>query len=741
MNRQTVIFVILFFLLTGCLWIHATESQVGEDVVLKPKYTSKPPRIDGVLDDQAWKDGPIINGPFIVNQPVYGEVLPQKTEVYLTYDHKNIYVAFYCHDTEPEKIKTSISRRDNLGTDDWVAFELDAIGNRQSTYGHICNPNGTQWDLINSTSGGENADPDWVWYSSGKIVADGYIVEIKIPLKSLKFKSGNNVILNAAFHRFVSRTGTNASWPQIDQQKGSFNSLAPVEFEKLSSQLRLEALPAFTYGSIRDRLTPSEWSKSDQSSQFGFGLKYGITSSVNTEITINPDFSQVESDEFQVLVNQRYPIFYSEKRPFFMEVQNQFDVAGLSESTNMSTAVHTRNIIEPAWGGKIQGELGKVSFGILASGDEWPGKELDGSTNAQLNEGKNANFLFGRLKYSLHGDNYFGLIYTGRKFGEDSNQVVGGDLRFRLKGNHNISINGLYSDSRNPETLEDSKGGAVTLTYQNVRKPLDLYFTAEHYSKDFRMDSAYYYRTGITAFSASIAPNFYPDREKIPWLAKVSYKASANYTHDLFTKMDDASLTNELNFVFPFQGVFNISHTLKKEAWMGESFNQQKIVGIGQVQLNNWLFLYGGFGYGKYLYYSGPFLGYKTTVLFQTVFQPGSKFRQDIEYQYQHFTRASDREPVYDLNILVSRTTYQFNRYFFIRSLIQYDSYRKLILTDILGSFTLIPGTVIYLGYGSLHEKNYWDTANSRWDPEMGPDKYYQFTQSFFFKASYVFRF
>jgi hypothetical protein len=174
---------------------------------------------------------------------------------------------------------------------------------------------------------------------------------------------------------------------------------------------------------------------------------------------------------------------------------------------------------------------------------------------------------------------------------------------------------------------------------------------------------------------------------------------------------------------------------------MGKSFNQGNFEVSGQVQLTNWLYFSSGISFGKLLYYTGPFLGHKTTFSFSTIFQPGNKFTQSFGYQYQHFTKVSDNTPVYDLNILISRTTYHFNKYLFIRALIQYDSYRKIVLTDILGSFTLIPGTVVYLGYGSLHNKNYWDTVNSKWDPGLGPGKYYQFTQSFFFKASYVIRF
>ena len=147
-------------------------------------------------------------------------------------------------------------------------------------------------------------------------------------------------------------------------------------FEKLNSQLRLEALPSVTYGGIWDRLSPETWSAADDATQLGIGIKYGITSSVNAELTVNPDFSQVESDQFQVVANQRYPIFYSEKRPFFMDIANQFNLAGTNGPTNMGTAVHTRNIVDPFWGAKLSGELNKLSFGVLAAGDEWPGQSF-----------------------------------------------------------------------------------------------------------------------------------------------------------------------------------------------------------------------------------------------------------------------------------------------------------------------------------------------------------------------------
>ena len=363
-TRILILLLFLFFSLSGIL--SAVEKRVGDGVTIHPEKVGIPPKIDAVLDDEVWKRPPTISGYFIANRPEYGKKLSQKTDVWLSYDEDNIYVAFYCYDTEPDKIKRSVSKRDGLFGDDWVGMDLDAIGNRQSVYEIICNPNGIQADLLNTTSGGETLDPDWVWDSAGKVVKDGYIVEIRLPLKSFGFKSGENVTMHVAFYRFISRTGENASWPQIDQKKGYFNSLTPLVFEKLNKQLRLEVLPSLTYGRIQDRKSPETWNGPGSSTQFGVGIKYGITSAINAEMTINPDFSQVESDQFQVVANQRYPLFYSEKRPFFMGVSNEFNLAGLNWEGNMAMAVHTRNIVDPGWGGRISGTAGKSSFGVIS---------------------------------------------------------------------------------------------------------------------------------------------------------------------------------------------------------------------------------------------------------------------------------------------------------------------------------------------------------------------------------------
>jgi hypothetical protein len=198
-----------------------------------------------------------------------------------------------------------------------------------------------------------------------------------------------------------------------------------------------------------------------------------------------------------------------------------------------------------------------------------------------------------------------------------------------------------------------------------------------------------------------------------------------------------------LRFSFSRQGNLRLDYLFLKEHWAGQDFKQNELRLRGGTQITKWLNVRSTFSTGKRLFYDldDPFLGNRLSFTFRTGFQPNPKLKQDLEYTYQHFKRSSDSSLVYDLNILVSRTTFQFNKYLFVRALVQYDSYQNVVLTDMLASFTLIPGTVVHLGYGSLHQKQYWDDINQQWDTGVDLGKYYQNTQSLFFKVSYLYRF
>jgi hypothetical protein len=156
--------------------------------------------------------------------------------VFAAYDERTLYFAFHCFDDEPDKIRTTLSRRDNVFNDDWVALSLDSTGTRQTSYHLFVNPSGVQMDAVNTASSGERFETDLVWESAGKMTRDGYVVEIAIPLQTIRFSNGNDVRMGIMFFRHVSRTGKSFSWPDMPPGDWVFNRHAHLVFDRLTQR-------------------------------------------------------------------------------------------------------------------------------------------------------------------------------------------------------------------------------------------------------------------------------------------------------------------------------------------------------------------------------------------------------------------------------------------------------------------------------------------------------------------------
>ena len=331
------------------------------------------PKIDGVLDDQAWLGEPLPLGAWISYDPVRGDAAPDRTDVRVTYDDRFIYFAFHCAAADPAAVRTTLSKRDTVFNDDWVGFSLDSTGSHQTSYHFMVNPSGVQMDAVNTTASGEKFESDFVWYSAGARTADGYVVELALPLETLRFASGPDVRMGVLFWRHVSRAGMSYSWPDMPPGQWVFDRHAPLVFADLAPRRLREVLPSATWPMAQVRTNPDAWSEVTGHPELGVSGKYGITSQITADATVNPDFSQVESDAFQVQVNQRFPTFFSEKRPFFMEGLGLFSMAGTGGDFNMRSAVHTRRIVDPFWGAKVTGTAGGLAFGVLTASDDTPG--------------------------------------------------------------------------------------------------------------------------------------------------------------------------------------------------------------------------------------------------------------------------------------------------------------------------------------------------------------------------------
>lgn len=719
-----IVVIIFGMILTSPLSWAVESLEDGKTIV--PEKTPGPITIDGELAEDVWKTPPL-KKVFKTFHPNYGDIFPQDTEIWTAYDGTNLYFAFKCYDAEPDKIKTSIAQRDNIGKDDYVAIFLDALGTKQSSYEFYINPNGIQMDLVNSVVSGSDMAPDFVWESSGKLVPEGYQVEVRIPLESIRYKSGKKVKMGVIFARRVSRLGISGTWPEIKPGQTDFNVMVPIIYQNLKTGLKLEILPNVTYSRNSDRVEKDKW-EHDTDTNIGMAIKYGITSSITAEATVNPDFSQVESDAYRVEVNQRYPIFYSEKRPFFMESQDVLDFSIVGGGM-MSAPVHTRQIIDPEWALKLSGSTGKMNFAFLAANDRAPGRDID----------KNAVFGVVRAKYNIGSDNTLGILYSGRHFNGEENNVGGIDLTYRLSKDIRANVSYLYAATREAEGAPLKNGNGINAMLEYKTRTFWGMATYERYDTDFYMATAFQKRTGFGRFAVSCGPVFNLKIKKLPWLKRASAFINFSKLHDLSTGMDDTFRSAGVHLAFAPMGEIILEYGHQDEAWAGELLDAKYLSGSGFIQLSKWLHVYSGFSVGERIYYdpTDPFVGNGKTVDVGATVQPSVKLNIGFDYSYADLKEKIGNLKVYSVNIYNLHTTYQFNKYFFLRGILRYNSFQEKLLTDFLASFTLIPGTVVHLGYGSLSFKNQWQ--GNQWVQGLGdltPMK-----RGLFFKASYLFRF
>ena len=701
-----------------------------------PDRISRAVKIDGDLEEAVWQQ-PSINKEFISLYPTYGEVLNHKTEIWTAYDNHSLYFAIKCYDPEPHKIKASISQRDKIVRDDMIAILLDTMGTKQTSYEFYINPRGIQGDSLYTAVGGSDLAPDFVWDSAGKITDEGYQVEVRIPLESVRFKSGKEVEMGILFVRQISRLGMSGSWPETKPGHTDFNFMSTIVYRNLKKPMRLEILPNFIYSKNNERENAETWGTSDIDKNIGIGVKYGITSSITAEAAVNPDFSQVESDAFQVEVNRRYPVFYSEKRPFFMEGMDVFDF-GIIARGMMTSAVHTRRIIDPSWAAKLSGGSGKMSFALLTAEDSAPGRP--GDTGVDIHEGKRAFFGIARAKYNLGSDNFLGVLYSGRHFADTHNDVFGADLQYQLLKNLRTTISYLYSATRDSETAPVRHGSGLNAMVRYSTPKFNATAAYERYDREFSMASAFQVRSELSHGWVYAGPQFYPTIKGIKWLRRVHPYVIYSTLHDLATKMDDNALTLGIRMSFTRQGSLTVEYWKEKEAWAYQTFDKSYISTYGSVQLFKWLNISGNISGGDRIYYhpSEPFLGDGITWGCELTVEPSEKLKVGFDYSYTNLYKKENHQKSYSysVDIFNLHTTYQFNKYFFVRGNIRYDNYREKLLTDFLASFTFIPGTVVHLGYGSLYEKKEWQ--DNQWVP--GGDDFLEMKRGLFFKASYLLR-
>ncbi|MEO5511140.1 MAG: DUF5916 domain-containing protein, partial [Longimicrobiales bacterium] len=383
-------------------------------------------RIDGALDDEVWKQAALL-GDFHQYEPADGRPAAEKTEVLVWYAPDAIYFGIRAHDTQPDRIRATRADRDNIEGEDHIVIYLDTFLDRRRAFMFGVNPLGVQLDGVRTEGaasagrifGGQiDTNPDFIFESQGQLTADGYVIEVRIPFKTLRFPTSPVQSWGLQVERITQRTGFRDTWTDVRRASASYLVQAGTleGMKELKRGMVLEAQPFVTAAS-NGRKTTSGFERARTDRDVGANLKMSF-SNISLDATVNPDFSQVESDAGQVTINERFALFFPEKRPFFLE--------GIELFNTPNQLVYTRQIGDPIGGGKITGKVGPLAIAHLTAVDE----DADG-VEERGGGGHEALFNVARVRRDFGSNSLVGLTVTDRSLLGISayNRVAAADTR------------------------------------------------------------------------------------------------------------------------------------------------------------------------------------------------------------------------------------------------------------------------------------------------------------------------
>ena len=749
------------------------QTLPSDDVVSSPivdtprvtiRRTENPPQIDGRLDDAVWQTATHITE-FVQIAPDAGTPGSEDTEVWMAYDSDNLYFAFYAHYDNPGMMRVNWGDRDETGGDDQMAVMFDTFLDQQRAYQFEVNGYGVQTDsLVNaegtrnssssrsssssalgsnywrqngssgsslSSSGsfGVRGDRSWnaLFETDGQIVDDGWVAEMAIPFKSLRYPArGSDESHQWGFQitRRIRGLSEAVSWSPISRDvAGQLTQFGILEgLEDLSESRNLEILPELTgvtLGSMnRDT---GAYTRNDPDGDIGLGFKYGITPNLTADFTYNPDFSQIEADQPQIETNQRFALFYPEQRPFFLEGQEIFQI-----STPI-TLLNTRTIVNPRFGGKLTGKVGNTTLGVVVADDEAPGL-LDDQTNSQF--GSTAQTVVGRARYDIYSESYVGAIMTAREFGQEHNRVGGIDGRFRIGQTHRMSFMAVGSSTQNE--AEGTIGGSA-FEFDLTRQGRNLGYSASYGSIDpeFRAESGFIPRVDLRQATGTVSYRWWPESTLLTWQPSFTYFRLYDYAGVL----QDEQIEGRTNF--QFRNNVSITGTVNRDLERFRELEFRKTgYGLDWTISGRTLSLYGGFNVGDGVYFSdNPYLGDTATGNINVMFRPNSRMQVRVTSIFSRFTNPMDDVEVFDVRIYRTRTTFQFTNRFLLRHIMEHNTQAVTLGNNLLLTYRINSGTVLFVGYDDRYQRG------TRINNAVFPMTTLQRTnRAIFTKFSYLFR-
>ena len=457
--------------------------------------------IDGDLSDPGWKDAAKIDR-FWETQPADNTAPKVETYAYIAYDAKYLYIGVDCRDPEPSKIRAPYVDRDQvLGTDDNIAIFLDTRNDRKAAIELRVNPRGIQADASwNDATFTEDFSPDYFYDTAARITPTGWAAEFRIPFSSLRYPKGDP------------QTWGIQVWRNYPRDNRYFIHSNPVPRGSNCGLCHIRSITGLTGLPQGGHLIAAPYATANQSARPSGDLGTSLEND-SIDATINPDFSQIESDVAQIAVNQRFALFFPEKRPFFLE--------GVDLLETPIQAVYTRTITSPRWGLRSTGKLGESAYTLLVTEDRGGGLVILPRPN--FSEFAPQDFksivAIGRVRHDF-GTSFAGLLATDREVrGGGYNRVIGPDFEWRPSSAHAVRGQFLWSDTETPNRpdLSDEwdgrslSGGAVDLRYSYTERAPEGFLRFRERGQGFRADDGFVPQVGLRIGDAYAGWKFFPE--------------------------------------------------------------------------------------------------------------------------------------------------------------------------------------------------------------------------------------
>lgn len=781
-----------------------SEGYVRKDAPAHiPRFTT-PPVIDGQLNEAVWSEAAVF-GDFVQTQPGDNITPSDPTEVLMGYDAKNLYFAFRVKQPR-DKVRATVARRDNIFDDDYVGVYFDTFNDQRQAYAFFFNPLGVQADGTFAEGNGEDYSVDIVMDSKGVLTPDGYTVEIAVPFKSLRYEAGKGKSWGIQLYRRAKYNNNElSSWmPRNRSISSSLGQAGHITgLEGIETTRQLEIIPSFTLSETgrRSRFTfnndpAGRYVNEGMKGEFGMTAKLSLTPTITLDFAYNPDFAQVEADAPVSTANVRFPIFFPEKRPFFLERIDIFQ-SGLD-------LVNTRTIVDPDIAAKLTGRRGKNTFGLLYASDNAPGNysrderesllqcRLRNPLNPAANCGierfvdKNADIGVLRFKRDVGKENNLGMFATTYNFVDLHNNTASFDGRFRFdpKTVAEFQVVGtttrgnFYDPDLDRTRYRTGNGVGYKLWVERAGRNLYMNYLAQGRSNDYRAAVGFTQRTDTNYVGSYIRYQTDSDAKKAIIYKRVSNESNISYDwrgrsqYSISNSQAQIALHRQtyiaINFQIGHERIFEHEFGPRRSlthpgAFFGadpersapfKAF-QSFIETTPNKQLYFFAFMDFTKGIMEYDFGAGPKFqrvsaaalafgqsapqdpgaGNQLTIESTIRYQPTSAFRTQLNYTKRRMVRSDTGLVAFDENIFSSRSTYQFTRDIFARLRLDYATINSRFRPQFVLGWTPNPGTALYIGYNDDVNYNGYNPYTGRFEPGLSGNG-----RSFFIKASYLFR-